>query len=92
MTHETHTKHRKESIPQRPTKREDCSMSKSTQLIKPGKPTCMMALDVKKTYTLMTTSKGVQDTLKSGDLIHGVPHKIAPRTIIAHIQLAQPSL
>ena len=50
------------------------------------------ALDVKKTYTLMTTSKGVQDTLKPGDLIHGVAHKIAPRTIIAHIQLAQPSL
>ena len=49
---QTHTKHRKESIPQRPTKREDCSMSKSTQLIKPGKPTCIMALDVKKTYIL----------------------------------------
>ena len=80
------------SIPQRPTKREDCSMSKSTQLIKPGKPTCMMALNVNRTFLLMTTSKGAQDTLKSGDLIHGVPHKIAPRTIIAHIQLAQPSL
>ena len=51
-----------------------------------------MALNVNRTFLLMTTSKSVQDTLKSGDLIHGVAHKIAPRTIIAHIQLAQPSL